>query len=145
MSEEERIKPITDPRQMPSNLSDEEQLEYWETHGLTEEFLEKTEEVPARERPRPRAGTQPISVRIDARTLDRLKKLAEMRGVGYQTLLKDFVTERLYEEEKREGILPADVHLASALGLSSGWLEGDTPGFIPLKPLKPLKARHDRN
>jgi hypothetical protein len=26
--------------------------------------------------------------------------------VGYQTLLKEFVTERLYEEERRQGVLP---------------------------------------
>jgi hypothetical protein len=27
------------------------------------------------------------------------------KNKGYQTLLKEFVVERLYEEEKREGIL----------------------------------------
>jgi hypothetical protein len=99
---DDKIQPINDPKEMPSGLSDEEQLAYWETHGLTEEYLQKTEEVPEEERPRTR--TSPISVRFDAHTLSRLKSLAEKRGVGYQTLLKEFVTERLYEEEKREGI-----------------------------------------
>ena len=28
-----------------------------------------------------------------------------MKGKGYQTLLKEFVVERLYEEEKREGLV----------------------------------------
>jgi hypothetical protein len=27
------------------------------------------------------------------------------KGKGYQTLLKEFVLERLYEEEKREGVI----------------------------------------
>ena len=40
-------------------------------------------------------------------TLNRLKEMAERRNVGYQTLLKTFVLERLYEEEKREGALAA--------------------------------------
>ena len=31
--------------------------------------------------------------------------MAESKHKGYQTLLKEFVSERLYEEEKREKIL----------------------------------------
>jgi hypothetical protein len=44
-------------------------------------------------------------VRFDQGTLFRLKALARKRHKGYQTLLKEFVMERLYEEEKREGIV----------------------------------------
>ena len=49
--------------------------------------------------------TTPIAVRFDQFTLKRLKALAALRNTGYQTLLKEFVVERLYEEEKREGII----------------------------------------
>ncbi len=49
--------------------------------------------------------TSPIAVRFDQFTLKRLKALAALRNVGYQTLLKEFVVERLYEEEKRAGII----------------------------------------
>jgi hypothetical protein len=49
--------------------------------------------------------TTPIAVRFDQFTLRRLKTLAALRNTGYQTLLKEFVVERLYEEEKREGII----------------------------------------
>jgi hypothetical protein len=49
--------------------------------------------------------TTPIAVRFDQFTLTRLKALAALRNTGYQTLLKEFVIERLYEEEKREGII----------------------------------------
>jgi len=49
--------------------------------------------------------TTPIAVRFDQFTLKRLKTLATLRNTGYQTLLKEFVVERLYEEEKREGII----------------------------------------
>jgi predicted DNA binding CopG/RHH family protein len=51
------------------------------------------------------ARTTPIAVRFDRSTLERLKALAALRNTGYQTLLKEFVFERLYEEEKREGII----------------------------------------
>jgi hypothetical protein len=49
--------------------------------------------------------TTPIAVRFDQFTLKRLKALAAQRNTGYQTLLKEFVVERLYEEEKRAGII----------------------------------------
>jgi len=49
--------------------------------------------------------TTPIAVRFDQFTLERLKALATLRNKGYQTLLKEFVVERLYEEEKRAGII----------------------------------------
>jgi hypothetical protein len=49
--------------------------------------------------------TTPIAIRFDQFTLMRLKALAALRNTGYQTLLKEFVVERLYEEEKREGIV----------------------------------------
>ena len=49
--------------------------------------------------------TTPIAVRFDQFPLTRLKALAALRNTGYQTLLKEFVVERLYEEEKREGII----------------------------------------
>jgi hypothetical protein len=98
-------KPINNLKEIPADLSDEEQIKFLETHGVSEEFLEKAEEASEDERPRPR--TRPINVRFDDFTLDRLKEMAERRNIGYQTLLKTFVLERLYEEEKREGALPA--------------------------------------
>ena len=49
--------------------------------------------------------TKPIAVRFDEFTLERLRALAARRNTGYQTLLKEFVVERLYEEEKRDGII----------------------------------------
>ncbi|MGO9490095.1 MAG: hypothetical protein ACLQBB_13845 [Solirubrobacteraceae bacterium] len=52
-----------------------------------------------------RGRTKPIAIRFDVFTLRRLKALAAMRNTGYQTLLKEFVVERLYEEERRVGIV----------------------------------------
>jgi predicted DNA binding CopG/RHH family protein len=49
--------------------------------------------------------TTPIALRLDRFTLKRLKAVAALRGTPYQTLLKQFVVERLYEEEKRAGII----------------------------------------
>lgn len=68
----EALEPVYDPKDVPEGLSDEEQIRFWETHSVTGEFLEKTEEVPEDELPRPR--TRPINVRFDEFTLGRLKR-----------------------------------------------------------------------
>ena len=97
-------KPIDSPRDISAGLSDEERMAFLEEHGVSEYFLKNAQEAPEEERPRPR--TKPVNIRFDDFTLRRLKSLAERRNVGYQTLLKEFVTERLYEEERRQGVLP---------------------------------------
>ena len=97
-------KPIHSPRDIPAGLSDEERMAFLEEHGVSEYFLENVEEAREEERPRPR--TKPINIRFDDFTLGRLKALAGSRNVGYQTLLKTFVQERLYEEEKRTRMTP---------------------------------------
>lgn len=106
MNHEHGIKPIDDLKDIPANLSDEERMEFLMKHGVSEKFLESAEEAPEDERPHPR--TRPINVRFDDFTLKRLKDLAVSRNVGYQTLLKGFVVERLYEEEKRKGLFAVD-------------------------------------
>jgi hypothetical protein len=73
-----------------------------------DEFFEQEarREKALRMQDRVRPGrTTPVAVRFDRFTLRRLKTLAAARNTGYQTLLKEFVVERLYEEEKREGIV----------------------------------------
>src|SRR5947209_4699328 len=101
----EHIRPIDDVAEIPTNLSDEDMIDFLDERGVSEEFLENTPEAPEEERPISR--TKPINIRFDDFTLRRLKEMADRRNVGYQTLLKMFVTERLYEEEKREGLLSA--------------------------------------
>jgi uncharacterized protein (DUF4415 family) len=100
--------PIRNLSEVPDLATEREAREFWDTHEVTEEYLESTGPVPEEDMPqaRPRtARTKPIAVRFDEDVLERLKQLAEHKHKGYQTLLKEFVSERLYEEEKREGIL----------------------------------------
>ena len=100
--------PVRKPSEVPELATEKEAREFWEAHEVTEEYLESASPVieedlpPAQSRT---ARTRPIAVRFDEDVLERLKQLAEHKHKGYQTLLKEFVSERLYEEEKREGIL----------------------------------------
>ncbi|QQK76403.1 hypothetical protein HUG15_13095 [Salicibibacter cibarius] len=47
-----------------------------------------------------RTEAKSITIRMDQDPLERLQTLADKKQKGYQTLLKQFVIERLYEEEK---------------------------------------------
>ncbi|MDQ3506989.1 MAG: BrnA antitoxin family protein [Actinomycetota bacterium] len=98
--------------EVPSFASEKEEQAWWDEHDISEELLDTFEPrsemdhlPPPREKTitRPRKG--PISVRMEADLVKRLKVLAGIKGIGYQTLLRQFVADRVYEEEKREGIL----------------------------------------
>ena len=91
--------------EVPKFASEAEEAAYWATHELGERLLAQMGQVPEGELPPPRPRTRPVAVRFDDATLRRLRVLAARRHKGYQTLLKEFVLERLYEEEKREGIV----------------------------------------
>ena len=75
-----------------------EPKEFFEEHERRREAIRMQDIV------RP-GRTTPIALRLDKFTLERLRALAALRNTGYQTLLKEFLIERLYEEEKREGIV----------------------------------------
>jgi uncharacterized protein (DUF4415 family) len=107
-----RLKTIKSWEEVPEFKSEREVHEFWGSHSLSEELLETFEPrserdnlPPPRERTimRPRKGV--VSVRMENDLVNRLRVLAAVKGVGYQTLLRQFVADRVYEEEKREGII----------------------------------------
>ena len=112
------LKTIKSSDEVPEFKIEREEHEFWGSHRLSEELLEtfvprsKRDNLPPpRERTitRPRKGSvsvrSSVSVRMENDLVNRLKALAAVKGIGYQTLLRQFVADRVYEEEKREGIL----------------------------------------
>jgi uncharacterized membrane-anchored protein len=92
---------------VPKFHSESEESDWWATHDLGEKLLAEMKPVALTKEESAYRGarTRPVAVRFDESTLQRVRTLAERRNKGYQTLLKEFVIERLYEEEKREGIV----------------------------------------
>jgi predicted DNA binding CopG/RHH family protein len=90
---------------IPVFTSEAEEAEFWAAHQLSDALLAAMEPLGEDVLPPPRPRTKPVAVRFDESTLARVRALAARRGKGYQTLLKEFVVERLYEEERREGIV----------------------------------------
>lgn len=92
---------------IPKFKSEREESEFWASHELSDDLWDNAEPLPEGILPATRPRTRPIAIRFDESTLARLKRLAARLHKGYQSLLKEFVVERLYEEEKREGFIAA--------------------------------------
>lgn len=95
---------LTDPAQIPQFANQEDQAQFWETHEFGAELLSRLAPLDPTVFP-VRGRSKPIAIRFDEDILARLKAVAARKGKGYQSLVKEFVAERLYDEEKREGIL----------------------------------------
>ena len=102
---------------IPEFANENEEHDFWSTHTPSDALMDQAKPIEehdpelarmlesARRERHDVERTKPVAVRFDADTLKRLRALASVKGTGYQTLLKTFVMERLYEEEKREGVL----------------------------------------
>lgn len=99
MAKEGKLEEINSLEEIPEFESEAEEAEFWSTHSFGEGLLEKMKPIPEGGLSR----KQPIRLTTDLS--DRLEALAAAKGVGYHSLLEQFVAERVYEEEKREGIL----------------------------------------
>ena len=97
---------ITSIGEVPEFTSEQEEAEFWDSVDWGAELLATMQPLDPNLLP-VRARTKPIAIRFDEDVLARLRALAAKKRKGYQSLIKEFVVERLYEEEKREGILPA--------------------------------------
>ena len=107
----EQRKEIKSWDEVPSFASEKEEQAWWDEHDVSGELLRTFGPVeegtlpPSRGRSVTRPRKAPVSVRMEVDLVARLKGLAAIKGVGYQTLLRQFVADRVYEEEKREGVL----------------------------------------
>ncbi len=83
---------------LPQFTSEQEEAAFWDTHDSTE-FLEDTTPVDVTfvdARPPKKL----ISLRLDPAAIEKLKAVAHKKGVGYQTLLRMWVMERLALERQ---------------------------------------------
>ncbi len=81
---------------LPKFKNEQEEAEFWDTHDSTA-FLAETDEVEmAFVDARP--PKKQISLRLDPDAIDQLKSVAARKGIGYQTMIRMWVMERLTEE-----------------------------------------------
>ncbi|MFC7677538.1 CopG family antitoxin [Paenibacillus sp. GCM10028914] len=94
------MKIITSRDQIPEHMSDAEAAEFWSYHTLSDELLEASI-IEEEDHDLPKRKSATISIRLDGDLLQRIRTLAKQRNKGYQTLIKEFLIERTYEEEKK--------------------------------------------
>lgn len=83
---------ITDWEAVPLFANVEEEAQFWEQNQIGQRLMQSS-----------LAGTDAnesttITLRIDPRMLARLKRLARQRYLNYQSMLKQWVAERLEKE-----------------------------------------------
>lgn len=54
-----KLIPLSDPNQVPSDMTEEEARLFWETHEITDEYLEKAGFVSENDLPPVRIGRRP--------------------------------------------------------------------------------------
>ena len=98
---------IYDANDIPTFKSELEEACFWETHTWSEEFWDGVLKDSDEFLDLSCKKTQPnrITLYLEKDTLERLKVLAVHKHTACEVLIENFVQERLYEEEKREGLI----------------------------------------
>lgn len=78
-------------KKIPKFKSEKEEAEFWATHDSAD-YIEGTREAKVKfTRPKKKL----VSLRLDDRTINELKKIAERKGIGYLELVRMWVLENL--------------------------------------------------
>ncbi len=78
-------------KKIPKFKSEKEEADFWATHDSIN-YLSETKEVKAKfTRPKKKL----VSLRLDEKTINRLKKIADSKGLGYLELIRMWVLESL--------------------------------------------------
>lgn len=90
---------------IPKFATEKEEAEWWDAHmDMVEEELIKAMRDGTAHRGGPAAPlreTRNITIRIANSDIERARKFAEKKGIGYQTYIKMLLREALDREEKR--------------------------------------------
>jgi len=88
------MKPITSWAQLPDFENAAAENAFWQEHELDPKLMAgSVHEADARE-------STTITLRFDPRMLSRIKRIARSRFLNYQSMMKQWLAERLEEEMK---------------------------------------------
>lgn len=90
MNKTKKLKPI------PKFKNEDEEHQFWATHSVTDYFdMSKAQRIVF---PNLKYSTKTISLRLPSSLLDRLKVMANVRDVPYQSLMKIILAEAVSKE-----------------------------------------------
>ena len=79
-----------------SRMSDDEIAEFWDTHSFVD-YWDEMEEIEVTVK---RPPTQVVGLRLEKRDVEQIKRIAQQLGLGYSTLLRVWIKEKLRELSK---------------------------------------------
>lgn len=94
---ERRLKELRSIGEIPEQMTEEEAAEFYGSHDLAEiwDDLEPVKEPFA---PSPRLRESMVSLRLEPRYLDAVKRLAKRKGLSYHALLQLWIAEMVERE-----------------------------------------------
>ena len=91
--------PTSKRKSLPAFSSEQNEREYWASHDSTEHI--DWAQAQKRSFPNLRPTLRTISLRLPESMIGQLKTLANKRDIPYQSLLKQFLAERLQIEQAK--------------------------------------------
>jgi predicted DNA binding CopG/RHH family protein len=89
------MKSIANWNEIPEFDDEEAEARFWIDHELAPGLMKASEHVPdSRE-------STTITLRFDPRMLSRIKRIARSRFLNYQSMMKQWLAERLEDESRR--------------------------------------------
>lgn len=84
-------------RRIPELKTDHQAADFWDGHSLAD-YVEDTE--PVEDAVFPSRPLKQVCLRLAPSQIERVKRIAETKGIGYQTLLRMWITERVRQESE---------------------------------------------
>ena len=89
-------------KKLPRFRSEQEERDFWSTHDATEYF--NVSQGQLADVDTFHSELKPVTIRFSSEQLDWVRKIAKRMDVGYQSLIKVWIDERLLEERSRRGL-----------------------------------------
>ena len=83
--------------EIPEFQDEREESTFWQSHELDAKLMMGSVHV------RDAKESTTITLRFDPRMLSRIKRMARSRYLNYQSMMKQWLSERLEEEARRSG------------------------------------------
>ena len=88
---------ISDWNDVPDFATDEEEHQFWLENSLNPRLINASVHAPDSKE------STTITLRFDHRMLSRIKRIARSRFLNYQSMMKQWLAERMEEEVRRSG------------------------------------------
>ena len=88
---------ISDWNDVPDFETDEQEHQFWYEHSLNPRLINASVHAPDSKE------STTITLRFDPRMLSRIKRIARSRFLNYQSMMKQWLAERMEEEIRRSG------------------------------------------